>query len=344
MAQDPRNHRSAESNTESLTFTNNLCSRFKAVKKFTPKTGADRPPITTSFDYNDTGKYLVTASTEGVIHLYDAINGTSRKTIQSRKYGCDLTRFTHSDNSVLHASTIDKPIIRLLNIETGDYVRYFDSHRGTITSMELSPSHDLFISAARDDSIRLWDVRASNEQGFVPLKGTSKLAFDPSGMVMCASSVDSSRAALYDLRNIEGGHFTEFMLPAQFLWNKVEFSNDNKFILFSCINGDSAIFDAFTGEPSCRLSTGTVPPSAVQTHGSAAFTPDGKYVFAATFEGHIGIYDLKGIDPITKEIPSTLSPFFQLPSDSPRNIIFNPMYMQFCTGDINTYFWLPQEF
>lgn len=353
-SREPSRQQVPDPASQSVAFSDNICAEFEPIKKFSTHENPDLAPIITSFDYNDTGKLLVTTSIDHEIRLYNAMKGVPEKSHSSKKYGCDLARFTHDNNTLLHSSTLVNNDIRQLDYTKGEYVRYFNGHKGMVSSLEVSPLHNLFASAAMDDSVRLWDFRATNDQAFLPYRGPTKLAYDPSGMVLGASSVTDSKASLYDVRNIQGGAFKEFNLPTSFKWNKIEFSNDNKYILFSCINGDSLIFDAFTGEQRCRLVTQNLPEYNIQTHGSSAFSPDGKYVFAAIrtnrYTGSelppIGVFDLKSIDPATNELPGLLEPsvYLETRSRRPRNIIFNPRYMQFCEGDVELFFWQPRGF
>jgi WD40 repeat protein len=56
--------------------------------------------------------------------------------------------------------TIDT--IRYLSLHDNQYVRYFKGHKDKVTQLEVSPTDDMFISASRDHSVRLWDLRSPN--------------------------------------------------------------------------------------------------------------------------------------------------------------------------------------
>jgi COMPASS component SWD2 len=59
----------------------------------------------TSFDFDDTGEFLVTASEDESIGLYDCKYGRDKKTLYSKKYGIKYVKFAHTSNSILHSST-----------------------------------------------------------------------------------------------------------------------------------------------------------------------------------------------------------------------------------------------
>ena len=68
--------------------------------------------------------------------------------------------------NVLHGSTqidgfnnLSKDTIRYLSFHDNSYIRYFKGHSKKVTSLEMSPVNDLFMSASLDNTIKLWDLR-----------------------------------------------------------------------------------------------------------------------------------------------------------------------------------------
>lgn len=59
----------------------------------------------TCIDFDDTGEYLVTASEDESIGLYDCRFGKEKKVLYSKKYGIKLCKFAHTSNSIIHSST-----------------------------------------------------------------------------------------------------------------------------------------------------------------------------------------------------------------------------------------------
>ena len=52
--------------------------------------------------------------------------------------------------------------IRYLSLHDNQYLRYFSGHQKRVTSLDLCPVNDMFISASIDDSVRIWDLRSPN--------------------------------------------------------------------------------------------------------------------------------------------------------------------------------------
>jgi COMPASS component SWD2 len=99
------------------------------------------------------------------------------KTLYSKKYGVHLPRFTHNSQNVVYASTkedgtnlrvvADEDTLRYLSLHDNHYIRYFKGHKKQVLSLEISPTDELFLSASRDDTVRLWNLSSPNCQ--VPL-------------------------------------------------------------------------------------------------------------------------------------------------------------------------------
>ncbi len=62
-----------------------------------------------AFDFHERGEYLVTSGDDEMIHLYQSEKGGKEKKIPSKKYGCELIKFTHNDKNVIVASKVNLP-------------------------------------------------------------------------------------------------------------------------------------------------------------------------------------------------------------------------------------------
>ena len=69
---------------------------------------------------------------------------------------------------------------RYLSLHDNKYIRYFPAHTKKVVTLCTSPVDDLFLSGSLDKTLRLWDLRSPNCQGFMQLNGeTMKLWFIP---------------------------------------------------------------------------------------------------------------------------------------------------------------------
>src|ERR1700678_1975494 len=117
-----------------LELTDQVMQSFKIAKVHHSNT-----QHVTSLDFDITGTYLVTSSSDESINIYDTCTGTHKQTIQSKKYGVGSTRFAGQSNMVLYTSTKgEDQTIRLLDIETSSFMRYFKGHEGKVSCLEVS--------------------------------------------------------------------------------------------------------------------------------------------------------------------------------------------------------------
>lgn len=155
----------------------------------------------TSLCFADQGEYLLSSGDGDTLLLWNCSNGRLQKYIYSKKYGCDLAKFTHENSSIVYASTKVDNTIRYQAIQDNRYLEYFRGHESRVTSLEMCPIDKTFLSAAKNESVRLWDLRTKNCQGLFPLQGHPIVAIDPEGIIFAIALNEKSCILLYDFRN-----------------------------------------------------------------------------------------------------------------------------------------------
>ena len=183
-----------------LALTKEKLDAFQPSKVYGPGIFGDKASVT-SLCYDDRGDYLVSAASDETIHLWSCRTGKHLKVRYSKKYGVDLARFTHRSASLIYASTKTDNTIRQLSIDENKYLQYFRGHEARVTSLQMSPTSEAFLSAAINESVRLWDLRTSTCQGLFPLQGHPLVAIDPQGIVFAIALNENACILLYDLRN-----------------------------------------------------------------------------------------------------------------------------------------------
>lgn len=143
-----------------IELTDQLMQSFKIAKVF-----RDNSQHVTSLDFDPMGEYCITASSDDTLNLYDSVVGKHTQTIPSKKYGATLARFAmHRPGQVIYASNKGDDTLRLLSLQEKTYLRYFRGHQQRVVALEASPLNEQFLSAATNDTIRLWDLRSSTCQ------------------------------------------------------------------------------------------------------------------------------------------------------------------------------------
>lgn len=314
-----------------LSISKETLLSFKAVKSF--KVSEKEVAPITSLSFDDHGQYLLTATANDNMHLYDSVSCRFLNTIASKKYGCHSAKFTHAQSECIYSSTMKSFDIRHLNLETNQYLRYFQGHGALVSNIEMSPIDDTFLSASYDESVRLWDLRASKAQAIVPTLVPNAISYDPSGLVFALGNPESYEIGLYNIRQLKLGPFLVIKVNRKFhQWTKLEFSNDGKYLLLSSSAGRHLILDAFDGSQLFELiGTRPFPLREFMDAGSACFTPDGRFTLGTDYDGKIAVWDHAA--SVSERIlkPQCMIP--AVPNISPRTIAFNPKYSMFVTAD-----------
>ncbi|GIY61160.1 WD repeat-containing protein 82 [Caerostris extrusa] len=298
----------------------NVVRSFKVAKVFRENT--DR---INSIDFHHNGETLISSSDDESIVIYDCERGTHKRTLQSKKYGVDLIRYTHAPNTAIHSSTKVDDTLRYLSLHDNKYIRYYQGHTKSktnikVTSLCMSPVDDTFMSSSLDKSVRIWDLRSPNCQGVMHLPGMrSVVNFDPEGLIF-AVGLNSELIKLYDLKSFDKGPFNTFKLPQDkgCDWTNLKFSPDGKTILISTNGPVIHLIDAFQGTPLQEFT------SHVNNKGmplEASFSPDSQFVFS--------------------EFGSKTAELFCDHTGPVQCVQFNPKYMLLASACTNMAFWVP---
>ncbi|KAH3816121.1 WD repeat-containing protein 82-like [Dreissena polymorpha] len=311
---------------EEMKLTENVVRNFRVAKIFRENTDK-----ITSIDFSSNGETLISSSDDDSIVIYDCQAGTPKRTLNSKKYGVDLIRYTHAVNTALHSSTKIDDTIRYLSLHDNKYIRYFPGHTKKVVCLDMSPINDTFLSGSLDKTIRLWDLRSQNCQGQMHLPGRPVATFDPEGLIF-AAGINSECVKLYDLRSFDRGPFATFKLPQDkdCDWTGMKFSPDGKFIVISTSGQVIRLIDAFQGTP---LQTFVGHTNTKRIPLEVSFSPDSLFVFSGSTDGRVHCWST-----------DTGAKIATMSCDHPgpvQCVGFNPKFMMLATACTNMAFWLP---
>ncbi|KAK4505588.1 hypothetical protein PRZ48_003551 [Zasmidium cellare] len=341
-----------------------IISTFRPTKLFKNPPGVQY----TSIDFDDSGEFLLLSRTDDTIQLFNTKAGAYAKELKSQKYGSALARFTHHSTSIIYASTKMDDGIRYLSMHDNSFLRYFRGHTDRVTSLALSPSTDMFLSASMDNTVKLWDCRSANAQGQLNFQSPWFTAYDASASVIAIASPPAQMVCLYDLRHYDKPPFANFdcaVFEDRFKprgqrpgegWTGMEFSNNGKYLLITTNGPGHFLLDAFTGDFTHYLSRPSGPdrshfapgdelprssdsttPSYFQS--SASFSPDGRYVIGGNgTQNGLLVWDCEA----TPTPDKVLEPMTDLPSQRPAKVVaYNPRHNLIASADKDMMMWLP---
>ncbi|KAG5636070.1 hypothetical protein H0H81_009216 [Sphagnurus paluster] len=383
MAPPPANTSNAP---PTVTLTNNLMTRLKPGKIFknsveplpTPTPGNPQRPSSsgprhiTGISFDDRGDQVITAAEDETFRLYNCKTGKHIKTLLSKKYGVDLPRFTHKNSAIIHASTKEDDTIRYHSLHDNKYLQYFKGHKGRVTSLEVAPIDDGFMSGSVDKTVRLWDLRAPTCRGLLTVPSYPIVAYDNTGIVLAIAVNQYARILLYDQGNYDKAPFLTITLedptlslisypPRPIFVTSMTFSSTGKYLLIGCSGDAHYVMDAFDGHLLAKLEghvglerrSMSAPPSIEPSKGCSGeevtFTPDSKYVIGGSLDGKVHVWDIQNLPsrtglPVDLTLPpKRIQPLASLdghPGPS-RCVKFNPRTAMLATAGSELAFWLP---
>ncbi|XP_024310748.1 protein ANTHESIS POMOTING FACTOR 1 isoform X2 [Brachypodium distachyon] len=222
--------------------------------------------------------YLVTASDDESIRLYDIQNATCLKTINSKKYGVELSVLCCVAES-----------LRLLSLNDNRFVRYFKGHLDRVVSMSLCYEKDNFISGSLDRTVLLWDLRADKAQGLLRVQGRPAVSFDNQGLVFAVAYGGYVR--MFDARKFEKGPFDIFSVGNDDSEaHVIKFSSDGRRLLLTTKAGRIHVLDSFHGN---NIATYSVKPVLGNSTLEASFSPDGNHIISGSGDGTVYAWSVR---------------------------------------------------
>ncbi|KAM3311249.1 hypothetical protein ACQJBY_031740 [Aegilops geniculata] len=273
--------------------------------------------------------YLVTASDDESIRLYDIQNAVCLKTINSKKYGVELVCFTTNPTLVLYSSKNGwDESLRLLSLNDNRFVRYFKGHLDRVVAMSLCYEKDSFLSGSLDRTVLLWDLRADKAQGLLRVQGRPAVSYDDQGLVFAVAYGGYVR--MFDARKFEKGPFDIFSLGNdESEANMIKFSSDGRRLLLTTKAGCIHVLDSFHGN---SLATYNVKPVVTNSTLEASFSPDGNHIISGSGDGSVYAWSVRSGKKVAR---------WGSTDSEPPLIRWAPGSLMFLTGSSELSCWVP---
>lgn len=272
--------------------------------------------------------YLVTASDDESIRLYDIQNAVCLKTINSKKYGVELVCFTDNPTLVLYSSKNGwDESLRLLSLNDNRFVRYFKGHLDRVVSISLCSEKDNFLSGSLDRTVLLWDLRADKAQSLLRVQGRPAVSYDDQGLVFAVAY--SGYIRMFDARKFEKGPFDIFSVGNDDSEaNVIKFSNDGRRLLLTTQAGHVHVLDSFHGN---NIATYNVKPVVTNSTLEASFSPDGNHIISGSGDGSVYAWNVRS---------GKVARWGSTDSEPPL-IRWAPGSLMFLTGSSELSCWVP---
>jgi COMPASS component SWD2 len=115
--------------------------------------------------FSDSGVMCCSSHNDGALRV---MRGDGRPEERSEYFikdiGCRLVTYTHHEACVLHTASLGegdaRGYISYHSLHDNKILRYFRGHTDYVTALCMSPDSDKFLTASKDGSFRLWDLRS----------------------------------------------------------------------------------------------------------------------------------------------------------------------------------------
>lgn len=308
-----------------------------------------------SIDFDAKGDLMVTGNTDDSIRLYDVDNASEKKVLFVKSHGARLVRMSHGASTVLVASDTRnrEESIRYMSLHDNRYLRYFKGHTAEVSSLEISPIYDGFLSAAADNTVRFWDLRTNACQGLINTPVEPGVAYGPEGLVFAVVNVERTQAGqmqtvirMYDARGADKGPFICAKFPDEMsMGARVSFSPCGKYLLVPLVYGHIALVNSYDGnverylemqdkgtkERNREVEREVSKDSILQ----ACFTPDSAFILGSSETGVIYVWNASSGEKVTE-----LTGHHE--NQAVSNVQWNPKKVMFASAGEDLAFWLPK--
>lgn len=172
----------------------------------------------TGLAFAENGELLFSTHASGALGIYNGRTGLKQGELYFKDSGAGLVTPTHQEHSVLVAGTAAaatpeaRDRIAYHSVHENKVIRYFgNGHTDVVASISMCPSNDWFLSASRDGTFRLWDLRSPNCEAVGDTgvrNGNVIAAFDSAGSVFGVAIGQNRSLSLFDGRKVSSSSST----------------------------------------------------------------------------------------------------------------------------------------
>ncbi|MCC5897503.1 MAG: hypothetical protein JJU32_06235 [Phormidium sp. BM_Day4_Bin.17] len=245
--------------------------------------------------FSGDGRQVVSASWDGTVKLWDVQTG---ELLQSLEYvgNPQFSRDGRQVSSLLHyrivlyrndaasSHRIEKVIVKLWDVQTGELLNSFEDDFGEDIFALLSPDGRQVVLASADGTMKLWDVQTGELlHAFDGHSSPVKTAqFSKDGRQVLSASEDRTMK-LWDVQTGELLH----AFDGHSNWvNSVQFSEDGHQVVSASSDGTVKLWDVQTGELLQSLEGHSNRIDSVQ------FSPDGRQVVLTSGNRTVKLWDV----------------------------------------------------
>jgi WD40 repeat protein/serine/threonine protein kinase len=239
-----------------------------------------------SVQFSADGRTFASASADGIIRLWDVLEGSSVGILPGHSDVVDSIAFS-PQGDVLASASYDQSI-RLWDLKSqSNLLTRTGAHADRITDIAFSPDGSTIATSSRDNTVRMWD--ASSLLRLRTLNNNSyalSVDFNYDGSFLASGGSDNS---IRIWNAVTGGLL--YQLKGHWEWVQVVvFSPVSNFLVSGSSDGTIRLW-ALDKNGGRLLST---LPAGTEKVKDLAFSPDGRFIIAVTGEGALMMLKISG--------------------------------------------------
>jgi len=245
-----------------------------------------------SANFSLDGKYIVSASDDNNIKLWDVATGKVIRTISGHTEAVKSAVFSPDNKYIVSSSRDDTN--KLWETATGKEIKTFREYNFIPNSAIFSGDGKFIISPSTDRRIKMWDPATGKEIRIFKGHKGKVVAVDLSSdnKYLISASGDST----IRLWNSFTGEELLVFRGHQGMVNSVAFAPDDKFFASASDDNTVKLWDVTTGKELKTFLSQSIKKKTPKQETSVAFSPDGKQVVSISkngnYEASIRIWDV----------------------------------------------------
>ncbi len=227
------------------------------------------------------GRFIISASTDGTLKMWDAATGAERRTLTGHTNAVKGCAVSPDGRWIISASS--DGTLKVWDAATGAECRTLTGHTDWVKGCAVSPDGTWIVSASTDRMLKVWDAATGAECRTLTghTREVTGCAVSPDGSFIVSASSDGTLkmwdAATGAERRTLTGHTNAVKGCAV--------SPDGRWIISASSDGTLKVWDAATGAE-CRTLTGHT-----RSITGCAVSPDGRFIISASTDGTLKMWD-----------------------------------------------------
>ncbi len=156
--------------------------------------------------YSKDGTKLFAGTSKGKIVIFDIEKGEKSKIIEVKKDNSNVLDLFTPRGEILEVNADEKYVLlggnrnfSVFDIASGNLLKTFQGHTGYLTEVKFNPAGKTIASAAKDSTVRLWDIETGEEIKKIDFdEEVNSIDFNKDGSKLAASVSDNKKIHILD--------------------------------------------------------------------------------------------------------------------------------------------------